>query len=110
MRSTVDAIRNFQDHEGQLQQDPHDKDTDKQTHDSCDKIDEAFGGGVLHADHDVNDESDSAAKDRKDIKQLHYPAGEPMIECKIKKTCKEILLIRHVASWQSYGNPAGAEM
>jgi hypothetical protein len=110
VRSTVDAIRNLQDYEGQLQQDPHNKDTDKQTHDSHDQIDESLRRGMLHADHDANHDRDSAAEDRKDIEQLHYPAGEQVIECKIKKACKDILVILHVASWQSYEKPAGAEM
>jgi hypothetical protein len=65
---------------------------------------------VLHADDDVNDESDAAAEDRKDIEQLYNPASEQVMESKIKKACKEILFIRHVASWQSYEKPAGAEM
>src|ERR1700693_2039025 len=110
VRSAVDSIRNFQDHHSQLQQNPYDQDTDKQTHDSSDEINEAFRRGVLHADHDINDEGDSAAEDRKDIEQLQHPAGEQVIEGKIKKACKEILFILHVASWQSYEKPAGAEM
>src|SRR5229473_6501646 len=102
VRSAVDSICNFQDHEGQLQQKPHDEDTDKQSHDSHHQIDESLRGGMLHADHDAGHDRDSAAKDRNDIEQLHDPTGEQGIEREIKKSRKEILFILHVASWQKF--------
>jgi len=80
VRSAVDSIRDFQDHQGQLQQKPNDEDANKQSHDSYDQIDESLGRGMLHTDHDANHDCDPATKDGNDIEQLHDPAREQGME------------------------------
>src|SRR6266849_1207382 len=80
VRSAVDSFRNFQDHDSEFQQKPHDEDTNKQSHNSHHQIDESLRGGMLHADHDAGHDRDSATEDGNDIEQLHDPTGEQRIE------------------------------
>jgi len=65
VRSAVDSICNFQNYEGQLQQKPHDEDTDKQSHNSHHQIDESLRGRMLHADHNASHDRNSATEDGK---------------------------------------------
>src|SRR5580704_19646809 len=98
MRGAIDAFGDAQDNECQLQQNSSDEDPHEERHDADDEVDQPLRRRLLITEHDAGHDGYSAEHDGDNVKQLHDPAGELMMERKIEKTCKEILFIKHVAS------------
>jgi hypothetical protein len=101
VRGTIDAIGNSQNDECHLQQNSPNENAHKETHNSCDKDDQPLGGGLLEAQDNVSDDADAAGENPNDIEKLHEAARELLLKGEVEKGRKEVLIVGHVASWQS---------
>jgi hypothetical protein len=102
MCGAFDAFRDSQDNEAQLEQKADHKDADEESHNSCDEIDQPLGGRTLEAQHNVSDYSNSTGENVDDIEKLHDAARELLLEGKINKARKEVLIVGHASSWHEY--------
>src|SRR5260370_27413714 len=98
MRCAIDALRDAQDHECELEQDSRDENPHEERHDSHDQVDYSVCGRLLITEHDLSHNRDSTEDDAENVQQLYNAASELVLEREVEKARKEVLFIGHVAS------------
>jgi len=99
VRSAIDALGNAYDDECQLEEHSHYENAHKETNNSTQKTEEPLRWGFLEAQDNVIDDINAPAENTDDVKNLHEAAHELLLKREVNETRKEVLFVRHVASW-----------
>src|SRR6266704_1173895 len=98
MRCAINALRDAQDHERELEQDSRDENPHEERHDSHDQVDYSVRRRTLITEHHTSHDRDSTKDDAENVQQLYNAASELVLEREVEKARKEVLFIGHVAS------------
>jgi len=98
MRCAIDAFRNAQDHERELEQQSPDENPDEERQNSHDQVNYSVGRRLLITEYDLSHNRDSTEDDAENVQQLYDAASELLLEREVEKARKEVLFIGHVAS------------
>jgi len=107
MRSAINTFRNALNEESQLEQAAPSENTHEKRDNAYAKVDKSIRRGLLGSLDHIDDDADAAAKNANDVENFYEAAYELLLEREVNETRKEVLFVRHVASWLDFDEEPG---